>query len=212
MTGPRFDDSFRKQLDDLFAWRRDVRQFRRDPLPAGLIDALLGTACCSPSVGNAQPWRFVRVCSPERRAGLAAHAEAHKHEAAGAYDGERRALYDGLKLHGLQDAPEVLAVFCDEQAVTGHGLGRQTMPDTLCWSVISAIHTLWLASRARGIGLGWVSILDPLAMHALLDVPQDWRFVALLCLGYPADESETPELVRRGWQERLPCSATRFRR
>lgn len=210
MTGPEFSDAFRDQLDQLFAWRRDVRHFRSDQLPDGAIDELLDIACRSPSVGNAQPWRFVRVLSPERRAALAAHADACKVAAGSGHDGERAALYDGLKLHGLREAPEVLAVFCDEQAATGHGLGRATMPETLCWSVVAAIHTLWLAARARGIGMGWVSILDPHAVNVLLEVPESWRFVALLCLGYPADESDTPELVRHGWQDRLPSSQTRF--
>ena len=212
MTGPEFSDAFRDQLDQLFAWRRDVRHFRSDPLPDREIEELLAIACRSPSVGNAQPWRFVRVLLPEKRTALAAHADTCKAAAGSGHDGERAALYDGLKLHGLREAPEVLAVFCDELAATGHGLGRATMPETLCWSVVAAVHTLWLAARARGIGMGWVSILEPHAVNAMLDVPESWRFVALLCLGYPVDESDTPELVRHGWQDRLPASETRFTR
>lgn len=212
MTGPGFDAGFCKKLGELFAWRRDVRHFRRDPLPDGAIDELLDIACHGPSVGNAQPWRFVRVLSPERRETLASHVDARKDEAGAVYGDIERALYDRLKLHGLHEAPEVLAVFCDEAGAAGLGLGRQTMPETLCWSVITAIHTLWLASRARGIGMGWVSILDPAMINALLDVPGEWRFMALLCLGYPAYESDIPELVRHGWQDRLPPSATRLTR
>ncbi len=210
MTGPMFDEAFRRELGELFAWRRDVRHFRQDPLPRGAIDELLDLASHGPSVGNAQPWRFVLVRSPERREELALLADAGKRDAAGAYDADQRALYDRLKLHGLRDAPEVLAVFCDEATNTGHGLGRATMPETLCWSVVTAIHTLWLAARARGIGLGWVSIVDPGAINALLDVPPRWRFIALLCLGYPDEDSDTPELVRHGWQAPLPVSSTRL--
>ena len=81
---------------------------------------------------------------------------------------------------------------------------------TFAYSVVMAIHTLWLAARAICVGMGWVSIVDPAAANALLDVPEDWHFVALLCLGYPAHESETPELVRRHWQARLPADQTRF--
>lgn len=212
MTAPEFDEDFRRQLGELFAWRRDVRHFREGSLPGGAVDELLDIACHGPSVGNAQPWRFVRVLSPERRITLVTHVDAQKQAASTAYAGSQQALYDGLKLHGLREAPEVLAVFCDEQAGTGHGLGRATMPETLCWSVVTAIHALWLAARAQGIGMGWVSILDPAAMNTLLDVPAHWRFVALLCLGYPADESDTPELVLHGWQDRLPASETRFTR
>jgi 5,6-dimethylbenzimidazole synthase len=212
MTGPEFSQDFCNRLDDLFVWRRDVRQFRSDPLPDGAVDELLDIACHGPSVGNAQPWRFVRVLSPELRAALTAHADTQKRVASTAYAGSQKTRYDGLKLHGLREAPEVLAVFCDEQARAGHGLGRATMPETLCWSVVAAINSLWLAARAQGIGMGWVSILDPTTLNALLDVPAGWRFVALLCLGFPADESDTPELVRHDWQDRLPASHTRFKR
>lgn len=210
MSGPEFSAAFRRELDTLFAWRRDVRHFRRDALPDGMMDELLDMACNGPSVGNAQPWRFVQVHTSQLREALALQADACKHEAGQAYDAERGAHYDSLKLHGLREAPEVLAVFCDETAGTGHGLGRATMPETLCWSVVTAIHTLWLAARARGIGLGWVSILKPAAINRLLDVSPEWRFIALLCLGYPDGDSDTPELVQHGWQPHLPASRTRF--
>lgn len=210
MIAPVFNANFREKLDELFLWRRDVRHFLGDPLPDGIIDDLLDIACRGPSVGNTQPWRFVRVLSAERREVLARHVEAHKLDAGEGYEGSQRTTYDSLKLHGLDEAPEVLAVFCEEQGIAGQDLGRRTMPETLCWSVVAAIHTLWLTARANGIGMGWVSILDPTAMNRMLDVPDGWRFVALLCLGRPADESTVPDLVRHGWQDRLPSSATRF--
>ena len=210
MSGPQFSADFRRELETLFAWRRDVRHFQRAPLPVGAIDELLEVACHAPSVGNAQPWRFVQVQSPERREALALAADACKQAAGGAYASERSALYQSLKLHGLREAPEIVAVFCDEAAETGHGLGRATIPETLCWSVVAAIQTLWLAARARGIGLGWVSLLDPAAINTMLGVPADWRFIALLCLGYPGAESLTPELVHHDWQAPLPASRTRF--
>jgi 5,6-dimethylbenzimidazole synthase len=212
MTEPVFDAAFHNQLENLLAWRRDVRNFQTRPLPDGLLDGLLEAACHGPSVGNAQPWRFVRVRSPERRETLGAQVDAQKRAAGDAYSLDRKALYDGLKLHGLREAPEIIAVFCDEQSEAGHGLGRATMPETLCWSVVTAVHILWLAARAHGIGLGWVSIIDPTDMNATLDVPAHWRFIALLCLGYPDHETDTPELVRHGWQERLPPAKTRLER
>ncbi|MDM7956103.1 5,6-dimethylbenzimidazole synthase [Blastomonas sp.] len=212
MTEPVFDAAFREQLAQLLAWRRDVRHFETRALPDGLLDTLLDAACHGPSVGNAQPWRFVRIVSPERRKALADTVDAQKHAAGESYSGERKALYDGLKLHGLREAPEIVAVFCDEQGEAGDGLGRATMPETLCWSVVTAVHTVWLAARANGVGLGWVSIIDPNGMNALLEVPAHWRFIALLCLGYPERASETPELVRHGWQDRLPSDITRLER
>ncbi len=210
MTGD-FDPEFRTELDRLLAWRRDVRHFLTDPLPPGLIDTLLDRAACAPSVGNAQPWRFVRVVTPALRAAVIAAADAANAEAAEMYDdADQRAAYRALKLHGLREAPEHIAVFCDETTADGHGLGRQTMPETLRYSVVLAIHTLWLAARAHGIGLGWVSIVDPAAVTRLLDVPSGWHLVAYLCLGTPVEAAMTPELDRNGWQARLDPAATRF--
>ena len=210
MTGPKFPPEFAEQLGTLFAWRRDVRNFQTMPLPDGTMDHLLDRACLAPSVGSSQPWRFVRVMSAEKRSAIIAHVEAENRKAAAIYGDETRVAYDALKLHGLREAPEHLAVFCEPDPAAGHGLGRQTMPETPAYSVVMAIHTLWLAARVIGVGMGWVSIVDPVGMKSMLDVSENWRFVALLCLGYPAGESETPELVRRHWQNRLHADQTRF--
>lgn len=202
---PAFDRAFAKQLASVMRWRRDVRHFLRDPLPPGMMEALLATAALAPSVGNAQPWRFVRIRSAHRREALAAHIDAASRAAAALLpDPERRAHYATLKLHGLREAPELLAVFCDDDPAAGHGLGRATMAETLRYSTVMAIHGLWLAARARAIGVGWVSILDPAAVVALLDVPTAWSLVAVLCIGYPVEPSAVPELERRGWQAREP--------
>lgn len=210
MTTAAFSPAFVDDLDRLLTWRRDVRHFQTTPLPDGTLDGLLDQACLAPSVGNSQPWRFVRVLSGERRTAIIGQVELENRRAAAIYNDEARAAYDALKLHGLREAPEHLAVFCQMDPKAGHGLGRQTMPETTVYSVVMAIHTIWLTARAIGIGMGWVSIVDPATMNALLDVPKDWRFVALICLGYPAQDSETPELVRRHWQVRLPADQTRF--
>lgn len=203
LGAPAFDDTFRQQLHDLLAWRRDVRRFRTDPVPAAEMDDLLRTACLAPSVGNAQPWRFVRIRSAEMRDALARHVDGENAQARLSQAESDRAAYGALKLHGLREAPELLAVLCDEQTPIGRGLGRRTMPETLRYSTVLAVHTLWLAARARGIGVGWVSILAPDQVAALLDVPPHWRLVALLCIGFPVDENEVPELERSGWQCRL---------
>ncbi len=197
-----FDEAFRAELARLFAWRRDVRHFRRASLPDGELARMLALAHLAPSVGNAQPWRFVRIDSAELRERLADHVDAASGRAAERYDAVRRDAYAALKLHGLREAPEVLAVFSDERPEAGHGLGIATMREMLRYSTVIAIHTLWLAARARGIGLGWVSIVDPKPIAALVDVPTSWTFVALLCLGYPEAPSTVPELEQRGWQAR----------
>jgi 5,6-dimethylbenzimidazole synthase len=213
MTAPDFDPAFVAQLDALLTWRRDVRHFRTDPLPEDDLRAILESAALSPSVGNAQPWRFVRIGTAGLRQGIARHVDAVSATAAAALaDPARRARYRTLKLHGLREAPVLLGVFCDEAPVAGHGLGRATMPEMLRYSTVLAVHTLWLAARARGIGVGWVSILDPVHVTALLDVPPDWTLIALLCLGYPAAPADTPDLERRGWQAREPLGDRLFER
>ena len=158
---PEFDAGFRRRLEELYRWRRDVRRFRRDPLEPALLDRLLALAALAPSVGNSQPWRFVKVDDPARRAAVRANFEAANRAALAAYEGERAALYARLKLAGLDAAPAHLAVFGDEATSHGCGLGRATMPETLAYSVVGAVHGLWLAARAHGVGIGWVSILDP---------------------------------------------------
>jgi 5,6-dimethylbenzimidazole synthase len=204
VTGPRFDEVFRETLEELFRWRRDERHFLTRPVPEEQIEELLRIAQTAPSVGNSQPWRFVRVVSPALRTALADHVDAQVERAGAIYDdrGQREA-YRALKLHGLREAPEVLAVFCDEATDAGAALGTVTMPEARSYSVVLAIHTLWLAARANGIALGWVSILDAGLVAGLLGAPQPWRLIALLCIGYAEAESDTPELERRGWQGRL---------
>jgi 5,6-dimethylbenzimidazole synthase len=183
-------------------WRRDVRRFKRDPLPDGTIERLIGIACLSPSVGLSEPWRFVLVDNAERRAAIRANFEACNKDALQMQDPDRAALDARLNLAGLDDAPVQIAVFSDRGTAQGAGLGRLTMPQTLDYSVVTAVHTLWLAARAEGLGLGWVSILDPACMTAVLGVPKDWVFIGHLCLGYPVQEDDTPVLEREGWEHR----------
>ncbi|HLZ84421.1 MAG TPA: 5,6-dimethylbenzimidazole synthase [Caulobacteraceae bacterium] len=199
---PTFDEDFRGRLRELFAWRRDVRRFRTDPLPAGALRELIGAACLAPSVGLSQPWRFVIVESPGRRAAIVEDFERCNREALDAYEADRATLYARLKLAGLKEAPAQLAVFADEATSAGHGLGRRTMPEMLRYSVVTAIANLWLAARAAGIGMGWVSILDPERVREILDVPPSWRLIGYFCLGYPETESATPELETEGWERR----------
>jgi 5,6-dimethylbenzimidazole synthase len=197
-----FDEAFRRRLHDLFVWRRDVRRFRRDPLPPGTIERLIETACLSPSVGLSQPWRFVIVEDAARRRAVIEDFRACNGKALSAYSGEVGERYAALKLAGLEEAPCQVAVFADRATETGAGLGRRTMPEMAEYSVVAAICTLWLAARAEGIGLGWVSILDPREIGVILSVPDDWIFIGYLCLGYPQHEDDTPELERAEWERR----------
>jgi 5,6-dimethylbenzimidazole synthase len=202
---PQFDAMFRATFADLLAWRRDVRQFRSDQAPdEATLAELFGLAALAPSVGNCQPTRFVRVDGHTRRAAIRANFEAANRDALSAYSGEKAALYARLKLAGLNDAPIHVAVFCDETTEQGHGLGARTMAETRRYSAVCALHTFWLAARTRGLGVGWVSILNPETVAEALDVPRAWTFIAYLCVGFPREEHLIPELERVGWQRREP--------
>jgi 5,6-dimethylbenzimidazole synthase len=199
---PNFDPAFRSHLQALLTWRRDVRRFRPYPFPEGTIERLIGLACLAPSVGLSQPWRFVLVDLPARRAAVRDNF-LHCNAAALAEQAPERARhYARLKLAGLDEAPCHLAVFADPTTGQGHGLGRLTMPETIDYSAVMAAHTLWLTARAEGIGMGWISILDPVAVAAALDVPADWRLIGYFCLGYPEDADTVPALERAGWEHR----------
>ena len=201
---PEFDVAFRARLYDLLKWRRDVRRFKRSALPRDTVERLISIACLSPSVGLSETWRFVLVEDESRRAAIRQCFEACNKEALQMQTPDRAALYARLKLAGLDDAPCQIAVFSDRSTAQGAGLGRLTMPETLDYSVVNAVHTLWLAARAEGIGMGWVSILDPARIAAILDVPLDWVFIGHLCVGYPVKEDDTPALERAGWEHRHP--------
>jgi 5,6-dimethylbenzimidazole synthase len=203
---PDFDANFRTRLRDLMVWRRDVRRFRREPLPDGALDRLLQLACLAPSVGLSQPWRFVIVDSPARRDAIKQCFRACNAEALSDQSAERTSLYARLKLEGLDDAPSQLAVFADRSTGQGHGLGRMTMPEMIQYSAVLAVHTLWLAARAEGIGVGWLSILDPARVSDILEVPPDWAFIGYFCIGYPLHQCDTPALEQEGWEVRRPLS------
>lgn len=201
---PTFDGRFCEQLEELLTWRRDVRRFRPDPVPAELLPLLLTLAVQAPSVGNSQPWRFVEVQTEALRERVREEFARCNADALASYAGERAALYATLKLEGLRIAPIHLAVFSDDAPIAGHRLGRATMPDTLAFSTVMAIHTLWLVARAHGLGLGWVSILDAERVRSILGVAERWRLIGYLCIGWPQEEHVEPELVRHGWQAPLP--------
>jgi 5,6-dimethylbenzimidazole synthase len=201
-TQPTFDTALRNGLRDLLTWRRDVRTFKTDALPAGMIERLIEAACLSPSVGLSEPWRFVIVEDPALRQAVRANFEACNAAALALQDESRQALYARLKLSGLDQAPVHIAAFAETDCEQGHGLGRQTMPTALDYSVAIAVHTLWLAARIEGIGLGWVSIVDPEAIIATLGVPPSWHFIGYLCIGYPQEDHALPALQRAGWDER----------
>lgn len=203
-----WDSEFRDQLQHLFRMRRDVRHFQRNALPTGTMERLIETACTAPSVGLSQPWRFVSVNDPQTRKEVEQDFASQNQLAAAQYSDETKQQYLQLKLQGIRDAPEQLAVFVQQEPDQGKGLGRQSMPETVAYSVVAAIQNFWLAARAEGIGVGWVSIVDPERMKTILGVPSAWQLIAYLCVGYPSTAATmTPELEQKHWEQRLDSEA-----
>lgn len=197
----RFSPADAATLARIQMWRRDVRHFKPDPVPEDVLERLRATMDWAPSVGNARPWRVLRVEDKGLRAAVRAEFERCNREAALSTAPERQDAYRALKLAGLDVAPIQLAIFTAIDPEEGHGLGRRTMPETLRQSTAMALHALWLAARAENLGLGVVSILDPRQMEALLADDAGWEFSAYLCIGWPEFDDDTPLLHRAGWQE-----------
>ena len=154
-VAPTLDADFRTNLRRLLVWRRDVRRFRRDRLPEAALDRLIEAACLAPSVGLSQTWRFAVVDDPSRRDAIGRNFETCNAEALSAQAPDRAGRYARLKLAGLEGAPSHLAIFADRSSGQGHGLGRHTMPEMIEYSVVAAVHTLWLVARGgnrHGLG------------------------------------------------------------
>ena len=197
-----FSTDFQTDLHDLMRWRRDVRRFRPDPVDEAVLRTCLDTFPLAPSVGLSEPWRVIRVASAAARAAALSNFEAANARALAGYSGEQARLYADLKLSGLHEAPVQLAVFCDDDTPKGAGLGAATMPEMRRYSVVGAVTQFWLAARAQGLGVGWVSILDPDQLCNDLNIDRDWQLVAYLCVGWPEATSLTPELESAGWDTR----------
>ena len=185
-------------------WRRDVRRFRTDPVEAAVLDRCLCAFALAPSVGLSEPWRVLDVVSPDARAAAIANFKAANAAALSGYCDEKANLYASLKLSGMQEAPIHLAIYCDDASPKGAGLGTTTMPEMRAYSVVGAITLFWLLARAEGLGVGWVSILDPVQLAKDLSSPLDWCLVGYLCVGWPESDNDTPELERAGWETRSP--------
>lgn len=197
-----FTPAFRSELTELMRWRRDVRRFRTDPVPDAVLARCLDSLRLAPSVGLSEPWRVLRVDSDAaRRAASANFAEANRGALEG-QSGDRAKRYARLKLSGMDAAPVQLAVFCDGDPDKGSGLGAASMPQMRQYSVVAGVTMMWLTARAEGLGLGWVSILDPDKLARDLAVPATWDLIGYFCLGWPEEESDTPELERAGWERR----------
>jgi len=190
------------------AARRDVRSHFIDTAVSDeTLMRILAAGHRAPSVGLSQPWRFIIIRSDTTRKAVHASFVRENERAAAAYADERAAQYRALRLQGILTAPINICVVSDETPPHGHGLGRRTMPQTARYSTVCAIQNMWLAARVEGLGIGWVSILDPEIVRTTLQIPAHCEIVAYLCLGYTSGFAEHPDLEEAGWEQRMPLES-----
>jgi 5,6-dimethylbenzimidazole synthase len=203
----RFSDDERAAVYRVIFERRDVRRnFVRKPIAAAVLGRILTAAHHAGSVGFMQPWDFVVIRERTTKRAVKQLFMQANAGAAMRYEGARATLYRSLKLEGIEEAPINLCVTCTRQRGGRHVLGRSTVRETDLYSTCCAIQNLWLAARAEGIGVGWVSILDHGALKQVLGIPRPVKVLAYLCLGYVSAFAARPELETAGWRARIPIN------
>jgi nicotinate-nucleotide--dimethylbenzimidazole phosphoribosyltransferase len=197
----------REALHDVMLARRDVRRYRPDPVPPGILRRVLQAAHAAPSVGHSQPWRFIVVSDSAARDRAALLADRERARQADRLTPDRRRRLLDLYLEGIREAPLGIVVACDRRAPAAGVLGRATFPDADLWSCACAIQNLWLAARAEGLGTGWVTLFRPEDLAELVGIPGEVETLGWLCLGWPDERPPGPGLERAGWSARLPLEA-----
>jgi 5,6-dimethylbenzimidazole synthase len=204
----RYSDAERAAIYRVIAERRDMRHFRSDPIPAEILQRVLHAAHQAPSVGLMQPWRFIRISDPALRERIHALVEAERQLTAQAL-GERDTEFLRLKVEGVRDCAELWVASLMDQREP-HVFGRRTLPEMDLASVACAIQNMWLAARAEGLGMGWVSLFDPQALAALLNIPAGGKPVAILCLGQVEEFYAAPMLQLEQWRTLQPLQEMLF--
>ena len=199
-----FDEADVKALHSVIAARRDIRRYRPDPVPAGVLRQVLEAGHQAPSVGHSQPWRFIVVTEQATRDRAALLADRERLRQAEQLTPDRRARLLDLQLDGIREAPVGVVVACDRRTPAAGVLGRATFADADMWSCACAVQNMWLAARAAGLGLGWVTLFQPADLAELLHLPEGVETLGWLCLGWPDERPPGPGLERRGWSRRLP--------
>ncbi|SIQ96592.1 cob(II)yrinic acid a,c-diamide reductase [Rhizobium sp. RU33A] len=203
-TAP-FADQDKQAVYRAIHTRRDVRdQFLSDPMPDDLVRRLLEAAHAAPSVGFMQPWSFLLIRSARKREAIWQAFLRANEEAEAMFPADRRDAYRSLKLEGIRKAPLNICVTCDPDRAGPVVLGRTHDVRMDAFSTVCAIQNLWLAARAEGVGLGWVSIFHEAELKSLLGIPDRVQIIGYLCLGYVEELYSTPELELKGWRQRLP--------
>ncbi|MES5096975.1 5,6-dimethylbenzimidazole synthase [Agrobacterium sp. BA1120] len=207
-----FSDSDKQAVYRAIETRRDVRdQFLPDPLPEELVERLLKAAHSAPSVGFMQPWNFTLVTDADVKERVWQAFSRANAEAAEMFGQEQQALYRSLKLEGIRKAPLSICVTCDPTRGGHVVLGRTHNPRMDVYSTVCAVQNLWLAARAEGIGVGWVSIFHDADIRDILAIPPHIEIVAWLCVGRVDTLYGEPELAVKGWRQRLPLEELVFR-
>lgn len=207
-----FSDDDKAAVYRAIETRRDVRdQFLADPLPDALVRRLLEAAHAAPSVGFMQPWNFTLVSDAATKEEVWRAFSRANDEASAMFSDEKQALYRSLKLEGIRKAPLSICVTCDPTRGGDVVLGRTHNPRMDVYSTVCAVQNLWLAARAEGIGVGWVSIFHDADIHRILGIPQHIEIVAWLCIGRVEQLYSEPELAVKGWRQRLPLDDLVFK-
>ena len=201
-----FPEATRDAVYEVIAARRDVRRYRPDPVPDEVLQRVLEAGHRAPSVGHSQPWRFVVVRDAATREQAAWMADQERLAQAAQLEPEAARQLLDLQLEGLREAPLGVVVCCDRRVAPAGVLGRATFPDADLWSCACAIQNLWLAARAEGLGMGWVTLFDPTELGGLLGIPDGVVTLGWLCLGWPDERPPGPGLERAGWSRRQPLS------
>ncbi len=197
----------REAIYRVIAERRDVRRgFLPEPIPPGILQKILHAAHQAPSVGFSQPWDFIVITDRERRERIAALARARRDEYAAELPAARAKKFDALKIESILDTPVNIVVTCDRTRGGRHTLGRQTQPRTADFSSVLAVSNLWLAARAEGLGIGWVSFFGEDELATELGLPAHIQVIAYLCVGYVTEFGDEPELAVSGWARRRPVA------
>jgi len=208
MSEQVFSPEERAAVYRAIAERRDMRHFSGGEVAPELLARLLEAAHQAPSVGLMQPWRFVRITHPALREAIHGLVEEERVRTAEAL-GERSDEFMRLKVEGIRDCAELLVVALMDGR-EAHVFGRRTLPEMDLASLACAIQNLWLAARAEGLGMGWVSLFEPQALADLLGMPTGSKPLAVLCLGPVTQFYDAPMLVQQGWAEPRPLSELLF--
>ncbi len=206
----QFSEIKKEGLYDAIYKRRDVREFLPDPVPKDVLARVLNAAHHAGSVGFMQPWNFLIIQDKKIREEIYGNFLSANQQAAKRFSGEKKDLYDSLKLEGILECPINICVTCNSSRMGPNVLGRDTIPETDVFSTCCAIQNLWLAARVEGLGIGWVSILNMNQLKEDLKIPKRILPVAYLCLGYPVQFLDRPMLEKTGWAKRIPVDELIF--